>query len=363
MKVQLVESIEQLSAPDIAAWNRLARNVFQRWEWLGSWWHGYQSEYSLRIFKFTRDDQTIGFAPFCLMRSLTRGRTLQFLGAGKAATDHLSIIANQEDSEDICEGLVEHLLAEDDWDMLELDGIDVGDLHVSQLVQEFQSHEVEIETDHGIPCFAIELPDTWEEYVLRRSKSGRREIRDAQKRIDSGAIRFTEAKDAVELDRDWDHFVWLHQRRRNGQGMQGCFDYPGFEPFLRRAADDLAKSGLLRLVLAWNEDRPVAAQFAAVDEDSWSFYQSGMDPDARDLRPGACVFVHTIRESIRSQRKLYDLMRGDEAYKLRWRATERPTKRIRIYSPSAVGQLRRRVRAVGVNIKEFVKTNLIRPTN
>ena len=367
--VELISSVEQLSPGELDRWNELAQNPLQRWEWLGSWWRAYQGDYRLCVLKVKRQDEIIAFVPWCLESRVGTGKTIQFLGSGKACTDHLSLLVADDDIDDVCVAVARWLAhsvspAEDTgerrllWDSIELIGVDRSDRTMNTLVEAMRGEKLEVEVAEGLGCYAIDLPASWAEYVRMRSKSGRREVRQALKNIDAGTIRVARVENQQQLDAVWDQFVALHQRRRHASGTTGCFDPPPFDVFLRDAASALLDSGMLELIIASNEGVPVAAHFAIADNDRWYFYQSGMDPDAEALRPGLSMFCHAIRESIETGRKTFDMMRGDEPYKLRWRAELMPAQEIRVCSPRRSAQLRHQVVKVGVTFKNLVKSGL-----
>lgn len=367
LSVQLITRVEDLSGDDIAHWNGLAANPFLRWEWLGTWAKTYCQSHSLYVLKVSRDETTVCFAPWFLEKRVTTGRTIQFLGSGKVCTDHLSLLVRPCDRDESCSSLANWLTEaisentpdqsrESRWDSIEWIGVDENDESMNCLAGHLTQSGLSVDVADGLGCYSIPLPDQWDDYVKLRSKSGRREIRQSLKSIDSGIIEVTIIETESELESVWQDFVDLHQRRRKQEGTTGCFDHPPFGDFLREAASQLLAAGLLKLVIARSEGTPVAAQFALDDETGWYFYQSGMDPDASELRPGLSVFCHSIRSSILSGRKQFDMLRGDEPYKLRWRAVLQPAQEIRVCSPRASARLRNQAYNTGVLLKNLVKS-------
>jgi len=364
--VDLVHSVDQLTPQQLAQWNALADNPFQRWEWLGAWWNAYRHNQVLHLLLVSDGEQLVGIAPWFMGNRLATGRTLQFLGSGKACTDHLSLLTLPEDAPRVADAIAQWLVDSSngllalprglEWDAIELIGIDEDDVPSQFLMDGLRARGIEVQATNGLPCYVIDVPEDWESYVRMRSKSGRREIRQAQKRFDDGTIVVETAQTTTDVEQYWEWFVRLHQARRQDAGTSGCFDYPQFDVFLRSAAASLMDSGRLKLVIAKHRNQPVAAQFSLVDEKAWYFYQSGMDPNASDLRPGLSLFCFTIRETIESGRRQFDMLRGDESYKLRWRAQPRPTWELRAFSHRPTSQMRKRVVQVGQTFK-----NLIRP--
>ena len=110
LSVELIPLVEKIFPEDVERWNELAANPFQRWEWLGSWWRAYQQKHMLYILKVQRDGETIAFAPWYLEKRVGIGRTLQFLGSGKACTDHLSLLVRAVDTQDVCDAIAQWLV-------------------------------------------------------------------------------------------------------------------------------------------------------------------------------------------------------------------------------------------------------------
>ncbi|MEM6472753.1 MAG: GNAT family N-acetyltransferase, partial [Planctomycetota bacterium] len=274
LRTELVAHPSQLTEECRQRWNELARNPFQSWDWLGSWAEAFSEEYSPAILKVTSNQgRILGFAPFCVENRLAFGRTISFLGSGKACSDHLSILAEEGKttpvSRAIADWLVNHHSGDFSWDHLELIGVDLHDLGVDLLADALKKQGVQVEVKDGLGCYAIDLPLTWDEYVKMRSKSGRREIRQALRKIDDGKVQLKLVTTEQQLSQHWPHFVELHQRRRNASGTDGCFDHSHFEQFLRTAAERLLSKGQLRFLVATAEDQPIAVQFAVADESTW----------------------------------------------------------------------------------------------
>lgn len=369
LTVDLVPHVDQLSDNDLETWNGLATTPFQRWEWLGSWCSAYQSQYQLHILSVKRDGEPIAFVPWCIEKRIGLGRTLQFLGSGKACSDHLSLLVREEDMHEVCDTIASWLADENQclesdlpkhlvWDAIELIGVDKTDDRINCLVDSMRLKGLEVEQTDGSGCYVIDVPDAWEDYIKLRSKSGRREIRQSQRNIDDGTIAVRTIESEDDLDQTWEQFKTLHQSRREAAGTTGCFDHPPFGDFLRKAASELLKSDMLRLIVASADGVPIATQFSLVDDSCWYFYQSGMAPEMSHLRPGLSVFCHTIRETIQSGRSRFDMLRGDEPYKLRWRAELQPAQEVRVCSPRTVSKVRNQAYSAGVTFKNMVKSGL-----
>ena len=124
--------------------------------------------------------------------------------------------------------------------------------------------------------------------------------------------------------------------RRSAAGDVGCFEHVPFGEFLWDASRRLLESGLMRLTFIECDGFPIAVQHALVSDDRWMYYQSGMDASYGEFKPGQLVLYHTIQQSIEAGKAYFDMMRGDESYKLRWRGEAVMSTEIRIAAPSRI---------------------------
>ena len=79
------------------------------------------------------------------------------------------------------------------------------------------------------------------------------------------------------------------------------------------------------LPILWQGDRPIGALafYADHDKKTLLFFMGGRDQKVANPPPGFVLHMHSIRHAIEHGVEIYDLMRGDEAYKKRLGASER----------------------------------------
>ncbi|MEM7313388.1 MAG: GNAT family N-acetyltransferase [Planctomycetota bacterium] len=349
-----IELISQPTGWSYDAWNALATaHPFLRWEWLGSWWNHYGVEKELFIVAIRENDEYVCFAPWFVENRISTGRTIQFLGNGKVCTDHMTLLCDPARAREFGRAIGEWLAQNQDWDHLELIGVDQNDPAISQLYATLNGNGLASDTKPGLACYGISLPCTWAEYQSRRSKSGKHECRKIRKWIDSGEFTFIVPKTQTELEEHWYDFVDMHQRRRQSFGEDGCFDFHPFGEFLWEASTKLIESGHLQLTMVYRSDTPIAAQYALKDPQSLYFYQSGLNVDELKFKPGQVVLMYTIADSIEKGRRFFDMMRGDESYKLRWRGEEQATVEYRVAATGLLPRMRFSVMQTG---RKIIKT-------
>ncbi len=359
-------------APLAGRWNELAAGVpFRSFEWLESWWRAYGGGPGRELFAlaaFGSNDELIGLAPWYLDRSASLRGTIRFLGSGEVCSDYLTILCRNGAADDVTVALADWLVraddpltgeVRDDWDAIELGGIDRDDVTVNRLVEHLAARGKLVYRRERASCWRVLLPATWDEYLARLSKSHRKQIRRLQRNyFASGRAGVRLARSAAEVERGLDFLVSLHQRRRESLGQRGSFASEAFARFHRLAAPRLLEAGRLRLAWLELDGRTVAAEYQVLGRDVVYAYQSGIEPVALEHEPGRLITIATLERAIAEGRRAFDFLRGDELYKAHWRARPRPTYDVRIVADSPHERLRHGLWWAGGTMKAWLKQRL-----
>ena len=83
-------------------------------------------------------------------------------------------------------------------------------------------------------------------------------------------------------------------------------------------------------------------------------YQSGMEPDLLEHKPGYLINLMIVRQAIERGYRAYDFLRGDEAYKARFGAQRRPSMELCIVPPRAAAHWRHNLWQAGRSVKKWV---------
>ncbi|HUY90590.1 MAG TPA: GNAT family N-acetyltransferase [Pirellulales bacterium] len=344
-----------------AAWNELAGDVpFRRYEWLEAWWRHYERAGWELFVLAVRDAEgaLVALAPWYRHRTLISGRTIAFLGSGEVCSDYLTVLAAPELAELVAVRLADWLTCEgrDEWDTIELDGIERQDPVVGGLIQALEARGCLAHRRQRIGAWRLELPGDWKSYTSRLSKSRRGGVRTVEKRyFETGRARVRSAECAAEVERGLAILHDLHQRRRKSLGDSGCFASPRFAGFLAEVARRFHALGRLRLQWIELDGRPVAAEFDLSSSAAVYHYQSGIDPDAMPDKPGWLMQISALKKAIEEGFQAFDFLRGDEPYKSWWRAERRPLFEVRLVAPRVSARLRHGVWAAGVRGKAWLR--------
>ena len=361
---------------DVQQWDEVAQvwdclawgNPFRGRAWLRSWWNAYSHGQQLLILQVNNNEgDIIGFAPWYIERSLSQGQVVRFLGSGEVCSDYLGILATPEYVSQVAEALARWLTYQEgngqgpvcDWDLLDLSGVDAVDPGMQRLAEHLTNTGNHVHIRPGDRCWRIELPDSWDEYLKRLSKSHRKQVRRIERRyLENGLAKLYTARKRSELDEAMPMLVDLHQQRRVSLNEPGCFASASFTSFLREAVGQLSESEAVELHWIELEGRTVAAELHLIGGIATYAYQAGVLPDALDQEPGRIMNVAMLKHNIQEGQLVFDFLRGDEPYKAHWRATPRPSLSYRVVPHRAAAQLRHQMWQAGDTMKHWVKAGL-----
>ncbi len=287
-----------------------------------------------------------------------RGRVLRFLGSGEVCSDHLTLLAADRAEAAVASHVADWLARESrrQWDTLELVGLDAGDVTIDLLADHLEVHGYDVHRRRGVNCWRVEFPDTWDEYVASLSKSRRERVHKLLRRnFDTGQVSTGMVENADELEPYFRRLVELHQKRRASLGQPGCFASARFTAFHRDVMAQLLSLGLLRLWWTDLDGRPAAIEYDLIGGDTIYFYQSGIEPELADDRPGWLGSIGSLRDTQRRGFRYFDFLRGDEAYKSSWRATMQPAEEVRIVAPRSIPRLRYATWSTGQLLRRWAK--------
>ncbi|TWT75916.1 hypothetical protein Pla123a_27000 [Posidoniimonas polymericola] len=358
MSLRLLTSIDELE-PLAGDWERLAGGVPMRGpDWLIGWARHYEADpFVLSVW---RGDQLIGLAPWRTDASVRSGRVLCWLGDGEVCTDHLTLICAESDAAEVVAQIADWLVDESqEWDLLSLDHCDQTDTTLGLLFDALAHRQCETTAQPDDACWTIELPPDWEAYLALQSKSHRKQLRRAERRVlnsDACVWRLVETPD--ELHQAWPILVDLHQRRRNSLGEPGCFASPPFAAFQRELAERLLAKDQLRVSWLELDGRPAAAELHFACPNHIYAYQGGVDPDRLDDEPGRLSTIATLHHAMQQSRTSFDFLRGDEPYKAHWRASPQPTLCRCAAAPRRAARLRAQANRAADSLHDLLKSGL-----
>ncbi|MEA3501364.1 MAG: GNAT family N-acetyltransferase [Actinomycetota bacterium] len=168
---------------------------------------------------------------------------------------------------------------------------------------------------HDGATLVVELPADTESWLASLSKKHRHELRRKRR-------RFVDALGEPVLERRTDPeafeaFVTMH---RSSSTDKGDFMTEGMERFFWSLITDAEAS----VDLLTASGSPVAAAFVFADARVSYLYNSAYAADAADASPGIVLIASMIERAVDEGLQRFDFLKGDESYKYRLGAVDRP---------------------------------------
>jgi len=178
---------------------------------------------------------------------------------------------------------------------------------------------VSVETEDPAP-YKI-LSTAWDDYLLTLRRKDRHELKRKLKRIAAaGDVALRILTDADEIAANLGDFFELH---RLSSSAKKEFMTPARQGFFSAVIARFARLGMARLNFLELDGERVATSVSFVSGGVNYLYNSGYNPQFRELSAGLINHALSIRALIKDGVSKMDFMRGDEQYKYHLGATDR----------------------------------------
>lgn len=344
-------------------WSAHAPTPLQSPEWLLAWWSAFENantQLSVLVVS-TQAGEVLGLAPFYLRNHWTDGRSVRFLGSGRACGDFQTLLTKPGLETQVGNFIGQWLSDSQNelkWSLIELEGTTHDDPAIAAMVDTLSRGRC---LQHLSPLentWRLDLSQGWQGFMDCLSKTQRRQTRNLVNRFDKSDnwnIRFVEAID--ELPAALAQFIALHQKRWTAVGEPGCFADLRFAKFIQLACSELSKSGRVSIALFEDDGQAMACQFYARDAAGNKYmYQSGRDPQRDADGVGKILNAVAIRQACLEGAGYIDFLRGDENYKGRLGAAPTQCLRWRLVAPALLPRVRHSLRTLGRGVKHQVNT-------
>ncbi len=355
MRVEILNdltSLEQLATQ----WQQLPLPTpMQSPAWLLSWWEAFGEDdlaCELQSLAFYSDeDQLIGLAPWYTRRHPVAGRTLRFLGDGRASTDHHTLLCRAEDESAVVAAAARWITdsAGEAWRRIRFEAINDDDRAMNTLMSLLDLADFDTERIGDLGSFPAELAHgdadpTWDNFLATRSKNRRKRMRRWQREwFDTGRATVRVVKTEQQRQELWPLLVRLHNERREGMGETGVFDCSQFNRFHELASAKLLVEGQLYFAELEIDGKPAAIEYSLQDANGGAVYayQGGIATAALAQDAGHLSLLALAQHALATGRTQLDLLRGDEPYKLNWGAVHRTASTLHVRPRTLAGTVER----------------------
>jgi len=255
---------------------------------------------------FMDDDKLVGIIP-----ARITDHKLELIG-DERVTDINGMIHFPRYEDRIIEHLAEHIIQND----LEIDLYPLEE--DSPLATALSTRLSGLTVQKKDSCPLLELPRTWEDYLIGLAAKSRHELRRKMKKVNGVSLRDVQASDIERFFK----LMSLSDREKKDFLQEDVI------AFFREISMVFHKMGWLRMRAAVVSGHVIGMILAFASVGRVYLFNMGFDPAFRDLSPGIVTIGLDIRAAIEERYDYYDFLRGDEDYKYRLGAKERYTVRV-----------------------------------
>jgi CelD/BcsL family acetyltransferase involved in cellulose biosynthesis len=293
-------------------WQRLLHRAGNAWpflrpSWLQVWLRTQAPETALLLLAVEDGLELAGIVPL-----LRRGERLQFAGDSEIC-DYMDVVAAPEAQVATLDAALRYL-ATQDWRELVLWGLRADSPTLAALPELAARHGLDLVLENEAVCPRVDLPPTWDDYLLTLSKKDRHELRRKMRRMAEvgGTIRDYDLSSAGEIEAAMPDFLRLHRESRQDKAE---FMTPAMERFFLEMTSTLAQEDLVRLFFLEVDAQRVASVLAFNCGDELWLYNSGFDPAYAYASVGLVSKAIALQRAIEAGKRCYDFLRGAEPYK------------------------------------------------
>lgn len=307
-----------------------AATVFHGPRYLARWVEALGQRTDARIHAVHEDGRLIGLVPEAHTREGSPTGPVEvrrFLG-GTEVTDYLGPISRPEHRADVADAYVRHLAADRDWDDAILGGLAVDSGWGDALVAAAREHGLSVfEREIEDVCPRVDVRGGYDGYLERLKGKLRHELTRKARKLarDAGELEVV-AVPAEKLSAELESFLEL--ARASQPDKAGFFAREEHRDWFRVLTDEFAADGTLRLHQLLVGGMPGAMTLSFVHDGEWGVYNSAWDPALAGLGPGMVLIGELIRLAAEEGLEVFDLLRGDEAYKYQFGCVDRPVERL-----------------------------------
>jgi CelD/BcsL family acetyltransferase involved in cellulose biosynthesis len=296
---------------------------FQSFEWQETWWR-HHGRGRLWVLVARDNDVMVGLMPLHISRyRSTPLRQVRFLGA--PLSDFQEILAARGREQAVRDAFVSHLAQHADrWDLCDFADQRKG---TSLTTGEMPKGLRPLLVHHRI-CPFIPLNASWEEFVKRLSKNMRANVGRRRRQV---AKQFRAEYDVATEDTlptAMEDLFRLHNARWRRRGVSGAFAGERMQRFHHEVARRFLARGWLRLHRLRLDGETRAAFYCFQLGTRVYYYLSGFDVAFSKYSIGNVLMAQAVERAIADGATEFDFLRGDETYKLAWKAEERETLRL-----------------------------------
>lgn len=178
-------------------------------------------------------------------------------------------------------------------------------------------------------CYMIFLPLSWQSYLFKLSRRTKQDLfhdrRYLKKHFNNYKYTISYSKRALR------NHIEIHQKKWRRKGQRGSYSKKETKSFFVDLLELLNKDRRKLMIEELKIGNRVIASFLGINyKNRHSLITMAYDPEMGKFSPGKVLLGHSIEEAIKEKLKNYDLSRGRDAYKLKFKPEEFLNKNITV---------------------------------
>lgn len=303
-------------------------HIFSSWEWVYTWWSCCAPEVEPILMAAREPSGELrGLAAFSFQQERA-GVTARFLGDVNTC-DYMDFLLQEGYERPVLHALMTHLSEElAPTGRMDLRGIPAHSRTRGILAELVGTAGLAMESsvEEGAPI--LELPANWDSYLALLSKKDRHELRRKLRRINGEAhVELLVVEEVESLIREMPSFLELHAKSNPSKAE---FMNGRTKEFFAALPEVLGGRGWMALYFLLLDGEKAASLLCFRYEETVFVYNSGYDPRFSRLSPGVAVIARVIDLAVAEGYRRFDFLRGQEDYKYRLGAGDRPIYRLRV---------------------------------
>lgn len=300
------------------------QTIFSHWIWLSTWWKYFGDDKQLIILLAHDDGQLIGIAPLMQYTKKIFGFNRNKIAIiGTPHSDYNSFIISHQ-IQDCINSLILYLNKNHKkWSCMELTDLQ-NDAQYTPILKSFSK-----QTGPLTKCTYKLIPKSYGAFLSGLSGNLRRSIEKNSKLIkEDFEVEFLDCSSPQECEVGMNALFDLHQKRWVSKGLPGVLKDSTVKNFHLDVAKSFALKNKLGLYLLRLSGNPVAALYGFKYQNKFYDYLSGMHPEYSSYGVGNLLRAHVIKDCMLTGLSEIDFLRGDEAYKNRWKVISKFNTRV-----------------------------------
>ncbi|HCP23867.1 MAG: GNAT family N-acetyltransferase [SAR202 cluster bacterium] len=275
-------------------------------QWQKVWWDTFGDGHSMVGFSYPGSGDVTGIASLA-----KEGDTVSFVGS-QDTFDYNDFPIKPGHEQGFYETLLK-CLEEQDYRTLRLDSLRYDSPTLEHLPDMARNQGYSVEIEEEDVTSGIELPGTWDDYLMVLNKKDRHELRRKLRRMDAQTDwKWYSVTDPAQAAERLGEFISLMRQSRPDKDE---FMTPEREGFFHNVTQRMAELGQLQLYFLEMEGKAVATSLCFDYSGSRLLYNSGYDPEYGYYSVGLLLNAMCLKDAIDQGLTYFDFLRGPEPYK------------------------------------------------